>query len=42
MNSANSVFDGLKVTGQFGADVYICEMLEFNTVADWIGFLTLL
>ena len=39
-NNIDSVFDGLKVTSQFDAHVYICERSEFDIVADWIGFST--
>ena len=41
-NSTDSVFDGLKVILQFDAHVYICERSEFDIVADWIGFLTMI
>ena len=34
--------DGLKVTSQFDAHVYICERSKFNIVADWIGFSTVI
>ena len=41
-NSTDFVFDGLKVTSQFDAHVYICEKSEFNIAADWIGFSTII
>ena len=40
-NSNDSIFDGLKVTSQFDAHVYICERSEFNIVAAWIGISTM-
>ena len=41
-NYIDSVFDGLKVTSQFEAHVYNYERSEFNIVADWIGFSTMI
>ena len=41
-NSNDSVFDRLKVTSQGDAHVYICERSEFNIVAAWIGFSTMI
>ena len=41
-NSTDSFFDGLKVASQFDAHVYIYGRSEFNIVADWIRFLTMI
>ena len=41
-NSNDLFYDGLKVTSQLDAHVYICEWSEFNIVAAWIGFSTLI
>ena len=38
----STVFDGLKITSQFDAHVYMCERSELNIVADWIGFFTMI
>ena len=42
LDGTDSVFDRLKVTSQFDANVYICERSEINIAADWIGFLTII